>query len=184
MSEVTRILSVIERGDARAANELLPLLNHDLHWLAQQRMSRDPNMAPAQDQIRRMQRNDGEVARCFSGGHFFAAVAEALRRILVDNARLEVTPKPDVDTNTSNWPTFSVAAQEIVMLDEALTCLSGRDPAAAQLIQLRYFAGLSLEQAADTLGITVQAAEKMWRTARDWLLDRIQMQGGSRCRIG
>lgn len=184
MSEITRILSAIERGDARAANELLPLLNDDLHWLVKQRMIRAPSLAPTLDQSPRMQPSDGDIARHYSGGHFFAAVAEALRRILVDNARQEITARPDGATNASTRLAFSPAAQEIVMLDQALTLLSGKDPAAAQLIQLRYFAGISLEQAADTLGITTQAAEKTWRIARDWLLDRIQVHGGSRCRTG
>jgi ECF sigma factor len=179
MSEITRILSAIERGDARAANELLPLLNDDLHWLAKQRMVQEPNVMPAEDQAPGKQRSEGKNGSPYLGGHFFAAVAEALRRILVDNARQEIG-----ETNTSTRLTFSPAAQEIVMLDDALTVLSSKDPTAAQLIQLRYFADLSLEQAADTLGITTQAAEKTWRTARDWLLDRIQVHGGSRCRTG
>jgi RNA polymerase sigma factor (TIGR02999 family) len=184
MSEITRILSAIERGDARAASELLPLHNDDLHWLAKQRMIREPNPAPAPDQCQRMPRVDAENARPVPGGHFFAAAAEALRRILVDSARQEITPSQEGETNTHARLTFSPAAQDIVILDEALTLLARKDPAAAQLIQLRYFAGLSLEQAADTLGITAQIAETTWRSARDWLLDRIQVHGGSRCRTG
>ena len=163
----------------------LPLLSNDLHWLAEQRIVRQPTRAldepKAQAYEASVRRIDGEDARHWNGrGHFFAAAAEALRRILVDDARLEVTTKREGETASHSRIRSSPAANDIVRLDEALTLLGRNDPAAAQLIQLRYFAGLSLEQAADTLGISPHTAENTWRHARAWLLDRIQVHGDSR----
>jgi RNA polymerase sigma factor (TIGR02999 family) len=187
MSHVSRILRIIEKGDARAASELLPLLSDDLHWVARRRGLHARGRAPESGQIESSPNGApaSEPARqWFGGGHFYAAAAEALRRILVDHARQEAALDREIETGATTVQTPSPAAIDIVMLDEALSLLGRKDPLAAQLIQLRYFASLSSAQAADALGITVQDAENTWRAARAWLLDRIQVQGGAQCKKG
>jgi RNA polymerase sigma factor (TIGR02999 family) len=185
MSQVSRILRIIEKGDARAASELLPLLNDDLHWVARRRGLHTRERAPESARVENLPNGSpaGEFARqWFGGGHFYAAAAEALRRILVDHARQEAALERESDASAATAPIPSPAPIDIVMLDEALSLLGRKDPLAAQLIQLRYFASLSSAQAAEALGITAQDAEDTWRAARAWLLDRIQVQGGAQCK--
>jgi RNA polymerase sigma factor (TIGR02999 family) len=187
MSEITRILHAIEKGDVRAACELLPLLNDDLHWLASQRRAQTlagPAISAPIDESCSCEVDSEYSRRWRGGGHFYAAAAEALRRIVVDHARQGPALEPK---NATCFPTGrppDPAPDDIVKLDGALTLLARKDPIAAQLIQLRYFAGLSSAQAADALGITTKDAEQTWSAARDWLFDRIQVQGGAPCRNG
>ena len=174
---------MIELGDPNAANELLPLLYDELHKLAAQRMAREapgqtlqPTALVHEAYLRLI---DVDKAQHWnSKGHFFAAAAEAMRRILVENARRKASLKrggamvrEDLAEAELEAP---AVADDLVALDEALTLLNETDPLAAQLVQLRYFAGLTSEEAAETLGISARTADRTWAYARAWLLKRIQ----------
>src|SRR5712671_787870 len=184
MSELTLILAAIERGDPQAAERLLPLVYDELRKLAAQKMAQEsPGQtlqatALVHDVYLRLV--DVEKAQQWnSRGHFFAAAAEAMRRILVDQARRKNAdkrggqkrrvPLDDADLG------YASPADELLDLDEALTRLAGEDPQAARLIQLRYFAGLSIEDAAEAVGISRSTAYEHWSYARvrlKTLLDR------------
>ncbi len=186
MSEVTQILSAIEQGDPGAASQLLPLLYDELRKLAGQRMAKEaprqtlqPTALVHEAYIRLI---DGEQAQCWnSRGHFFAAAAEAMRRLLVENARRKACLKRGGGICREELPDADLAApvlaDDLVALDEALTQLDAADSIAAQLVQLRYFAGLTSEQAAETLGISLRTADRTWAYARAWLLKKIQANG-------
>jgi RNA polymerase sigma factor (TIGR02999 family) len=175
MSDVTRILSAIEQGDPHAAEQLLPLVYEELRKLATQNMAQE---APGQTlqatalvheaYVRLV--DDEKAEQWNSRGHFFAAAAEAMRRILVDQARRKRAdkrggqgrrvPLDDADLG------YASPADELLDIDEALTRLACEDPQAARLIQLRYFAGLSIEDAAEVVGIARSTAYEHWYYAR------------------
>lgn len=181
MSDVTRILNAIEGGDPRAADELLPLVYEELRLLAAQKLS---NERPGQTlqatalvheaYIRLVQDKDRGWDR---RGHFFAAAAEAMRRILVENARRKKSSKHGGDRRRIDLDGLDLAGQEtsgdLLALDEALTKLSETDPGAAELVKLRYFAGLTIEQAARLQGISRRTAVDHWAYARAWLRRQI-----------
>jgi RNA polymerase sigma factor (TIGR02999 family) len=194
MSDVTRILNAIEGGDPKAADELLPLVYEELRLLAAQKLS---NERPGQTlqatalvheaYIRLVQDEDRGWDR---RGHFFAAAAEAMRRILVENARRKKSSKHGGDrqridfdngalaVSRSSCPRFeggtpSTHFDDLLALDEALTKLSETDPGAAELVKLRYFAGLTIEQAARLQGISRRTAVDHWAYARAWLRRQI-----------
>jgi RNA polymerase sigma factor (TIGR02999 family) len=169
----------MEQGDARASEELLPLVYRELRRLAGQRLAREKPgqtlQATALVHEAYLRMVGGEEARRWNGrGHFFAAAAEAMRRILVDNARrkqaekhggrLERRDLKDVDIEA---PAPSV---DILALDEALARLEAEEPIQAELVKLRYFAGLSEEDAAGALGISRTTAQRYWRYAKAWLI--------------
>jgi RNA polymerase sigma factor (TIGR02999 family) len=175
MNDVTRILSAIEQGDPRAAEQLLPLVYEELRKLAAQKMAQE---APGQtlqatalvhEAYLRLV-DDAKAEQWNSRGHFFAAAAEAMRRILVDQARRKQAdkrggqgrrvPLDDADLG------YASPADELLDIDEALTRLAAEDPQAARLIQLRYFAGLSIEDAAEVVGISRSTAYENWSYAR------------------
>jgi RNA polymerase sigma factor (TIGR02999 family) len=182
MSDVTQILSAIERGDPQAAGQLLPLVYDELRRLAAQKLAQEKPgqtlQATALVHEAFVRLVGGEPDRSWQGrGHFFAAAAEAMRRILVDNARRKRSVKHGGGLVRHEVNAVQVAAPEtgedMVALDEALTKLAARDKLKADLVQLRFFAGLTLEQAANILGISPATADRYWAYARAWLHQEI-----------
>ncbi len=186
MTEVTRILSAIEQGDPHAADRLLPLVYDDLRQLAAQKMADEqpgqtlqPTALVHEAYLRLV--GAGGEQNWSHRGHFFAAAAEAMRRILVENARRKNRLKHGGDrTRILDYPERLAAPEtpeDLLALDEALTRLAVADPQAAQLVHLRYFAGLSREQAAEVLGISPRTADSWWAYARSWLLADLRGDG-------
>jgi RNA polymerase sigma factor (TIGR02999 family) len=183
MSEVTRILSAIERGDPHAAEQLLPLVYDELRKLAAQRLAQEkPGQtlqatALVHEAYLRLVGQDAEAAtaaRWQGRQHFFASAAEAMRRILIDNARRRRRDKRGggrlrIELN-EEIPAPPAQANDLLALDDAIEKLNGLDPEAAGVVKLRYFAGLSVEEAAQTLGISRANAYRHWTFARAWLL--------------
>ncbi len=185
MSEVTRILSAIEQGDPHAAEQLLPLVYDELRQLAAQKLAGEKpgqTLQPTALVHEAYLRLAGEGAEPHwdSRGHFFAAAAEAMRRILVEHARRKGALKRGGDLGRQDLEEVQLAAPEpqedLLALDEALNRLAVTDPAAASLVQLRYFAGLTLPEAAQALGISPRSAGRLWAYARAWL--RREIEGG------
>jgi RNA polymerase sigma factor (TIGR02999 family) len=177
MSEVTRILSAIEQGDPHAAAQLLPLVYDELRKLAAQKLAQErPGQtlqatALVHEAYVRLVDVD-QVQPWSSRGHFFAAAAEAMRRILVDNARRKRRPKHGGDRRRVELDeALSVAGprEDVLALDEALRRFAEEEPAKAELVKLRYFGGLSLDEAAACLGISPATAKRSWAVARAWL---------------
>jgi RNA polymerase sigma factor (TIGR02999 family) len=178
MSEVTHILNAIEQGDPSAAEQLLPLVYDELRKLAAQKLAQEKPgqtlQATALVHEAYLRLVDVEQAQHFnSRGHFFAAAAEAMRRILVENARRKQAAKHGGGGNRVNLEeAICLAVQpddDLLALDEALTRLSQEDPVKADLVKLRYFAGLTVEQAAEALGISRATADRYWAYAKVWL---------------
>ncbi|MBS0263756.1 MAG: sigma-70 family RNA polymerase sigma factor [Planctomycetes bacterium] len=178
MTDVTQILRRIEQGDPTAAPELLPLVYNELRRLAGQRMSHEPPgqtlqaTALVHEAYLRLVDRD-QAQRWESRGHFFAAAAESMRRILVESARRRRRLKRGGDlqqVELSEVPEISTEIHEdLVALDAALERLQKVDPAAVQLVQLRYFAGLPIPEIATVLGISPRTADRQWAFARAWL---------------
>ncbi len=177
MSNVTRILSAIEQGDAQAADELLPLIYEELRLLAAQKMSQESLGQTLQATalvheayIRLVGSKDGNWN---SRGHFFAAAAEAMRRILIENARRRRSRKHGGDRRRVDIDNVELgiegSSDDLIVLDEALEKLSKKDKVKADLVKLRYFAGLTCAQAAKMLGISRSTANEHWAYARAWL---------------
>jgi RNA polymerase sigma factor (TIGR02999 family) len=186
MSDVTSLLDAIQSGDPEAPAQLLPLVYNELRRLAAHRLARE---APGQtlDATALVHeaylRLVGEQARKHwdGRGHFFAAAAEAMRRILVENARRKRSLKRGGALVRRELDEAELMAPEpredLLALDEALTELAATDRAAADLVQLRYFGGLSVADAAKVLGLSVRSAERIWTYTRVWLLERVQNAG-------
>jgi RNA polymerase sigma factor (TIGR02999 family) len=185
MTDVTQILSAIEQGDPHAADQLLPLVYHELRQLAAEKLAQErPGQtlqATALVHEAYLRLVDVEQSPHWnSRGHFFAAAAEAMRRILVEAARRKQSRKHGgqrrrVDLDQAE----AVAAappDDLLALDEALERLSQHDPVAGKLVQLRYFAALSIEQAAEVLSLSTATAYRHWTFARAWL--HAQLAGG------
>ena len=182
MTDVTRILSAIEQGDPRAAEQLLPLVYDELRRLAAQKLAHEnPGQtlqATALVHEAYLRLVDTERAQFWnSRGHFFAAAAEAMRRILVDQARRKQADMHGGGRLRVDFPEDLAApearAEDLVALDEALSRLERHDPDAARLVKLRYFAGLSHQDAAEALGISRGAADRLWALARAWLFRQL-----------
>jgi len=182
MTEVTRILTAIEEGDPRAADQLLPLVYDELRKLAAKKLSHEtPGQtleATALVHEAYLRLVDTEkVKRWNSRGHFFAAAAEAMRNILVDNARRKRRFKHGGDRQRirlgDDLPGRPANADQVLALDDALRRLAGQDPEAAAIVKLRYFAGLSVEDAAQAVGISRAGAYRHWTFARAWLLEEL-----------
>jgi RNA polymerase sigma factor (TIGR02999 family) len=177
MHEVTRILSAIEHGDPHAADELLPLVYDELRKLAAQKLAQEKPgqtlQATALVHEAYLRLVDTDKAPHWNGrGHFFAAAAEAMRRIVIDNARRKRRPKYGGDRKRVELEgTLSIAdgQGDMLALDDALTQLAAEEPAKAELVKLRYFGGLTLEEAAGCLGISLATAKRYWAVARAWL---------------
>jgi RNA polymerase sigma factor (TIGR02999 family) len=184
MTDVTRILSDIERGDPCAAEHLLPLVYDELRKLAARRLAREkPGQtlqptALVHEAYLRLVDSDA-IRRWDSRAHFFAAAAEAMRRILVDHARHKTSAKAGggrrrVDMDEVE-PAIEGPRVDLLALDEALAALEAKDPRKAALVKLRFFAGLTNQQAADALGVSASTADNDWAYAKTWL--RLAMGG-------
>jgi RNA polymerase sigma factor (TIGR02999 family) len=178
MSEVTLLLDAAAAGDRRAAAELLPLVYDELRKLAAAPMASEsphhtlqPTALVHEAYLRLVGSRD--EARWDSRGHFFAAAAEAMRRILVDAARRKRREKHGGDRNRMDLEAVALATpdpcHDLIALDAALTRLKAEDPQAARLVELRHFAGLSVAEAVRTLGISPRTADRVWAFARAWL---------------
>jgi RNA polymerase sigma factor (TIGR02999 family) len=186
MSDVTRILSAIEQGDAQAAAQLLPLVYDELRNLASAKLAQEkPGQtlqatALVHEAYLRLVQTE-PVQRWDSRGHFFAAAAEAMRRILVERARHRQSQKAGGGRERIELaevePVIECPGDNILALHEALEQLEQKDPRKAELVKLRFFAGLTNEQAAEALGISVSTADNDWAYARAWL--RLQMAAES-----
>ena len=181
MKDVTRILDAIAEGKPEAAGRLLPLVYEELRRLAAQKLALEKGQQTLQATAlvhEAYVRLVGAGERHWdSRGHFFAAAAQAMRRILVDNARRKRSRKRGGDLVRHDVADIQLAAPEphkdLLALDEALTKLAARDKLKAELIQLRYFAGLTMDQAAQLLGISPATADRYWAYARAWLHQEI-----------
>ena len=186
MSDVTHILSVIEQGDPSAASQLLPLVYDELRRLAAQKMAQEnPGQtleATALVHEAYLRLVDQEQAQHWnSRGHFFAAAAEAMRRILIERARGKAREKRGGDWQRVDFEkldvTTSVSPEQLVALDDALVRLAALDHLAGELVKLRYFAGLPLDQAAVALGVSTATAYRHWAYARAWLRTELLKDG-------
>jgi RNA polymerase sigma factor (TIGR02999 family) len=187
MSEVTRILSAIEEGDPRAAEQLLPLVYDELRKLAGLKLAQEKPgqtlQATALVHEAYLRLVDADQAQQWnSRGHFFGAAAEAMRRILVDNARRKQSQKHGGGRQRVDFDDLAGAASdrsdEVLSIDEALVGLAAADPQAEKLVKLRYFAGLTIPQAAEALGISPRSADFLWAYSRAWLLRFLGADGG------
>lgn len=188
MSDVTRILSAIDQGDRHLAAQLLPLVYEQLRNLAAKQLAEErPGQtlqatALVHEAYLRLV-GPADADRWKDRGHFFAAAAEAMRHILVDNARRKQREKHGgrcqrVELDEA-VPALPAAAEDLVALDEALTRLATEDAEAAALVQLRYFAGLSVDEAAQSLGMSRRTAYRHSRFARAWLLNELATEESS-----
>jgi RNA polymerase sigma factor (TIGR02999 family) len=178
MSDVTQILSQIEHGNAAAADQLLPLVYDELRKLAAAKLSREkpgqtlqPTMLVHEAYVRLV---DVDEPQHWNGrGHFFGAAGEAMRRIIVENARRKQSQRRGgdrarVDLDAVN-PAAKIRDAEVLELDEALGRLEDRWPDKAQLVKLRYFAGMTIPEAAAAVGISRATAERQWTFSKAWL---------------
>jgi RNA polymerase sigma factor (TIGR02999 family) len=186
MSEVTQILNAIEQGDPHAAEQLLPLVYEELRKFAAQKLAQEKPgqtlQATALVHEAYVRLVDGDKHRHWnSRGHFFAAAAEAMRRILVDNARRKGRLKRSHGGTRIELDNLDISAPEapddLLDLDEALTQLAAVDPRSAELVKLRYFAGLTVKQAAKAMHLSPRTADFLWAYARAWLLQKMQGEG-------
>jgi RNA polymerase sigma factor (TIGR02999 family) len=186
MNEVTRILSAIDAGDAKAAGQLLPLVYDELRKLAAVRLAHeapghtlDATALVHEAYLRLV--GSADAARWASRGHFFAAAATAMRRILIERARRKQRISHGGGRRRQDLHPDLAAApapdDDLLALDAALAKLTERDPVKARLVELRYFAGLTGDQAAQVLGISPKTADRYWVYARAWI--RREMEGGA-----
>jgi RNA polymerase sigma factor (TIGR02999 family) len=182
LNDVTRILTAVEQGDPAAAEKLLPLIYEELRRLASDRVKHEPPghtlQATALVHEAYLRLVGGDVPQHWNGrGHFFAAAAEAMRRILIDSARRKQRHKHGGlherveldDVQLAGAPGVDSAVVDVLALDEALAKLAQLDPVKAELVKLRYFAGLTSDQAAEVLGLSPATADRYWAFARAWL---------------
>jgi RNA polymerase sigma factor (TIGR02999 family) len=181
MNEVTRVLSAVERGDPQAAARLLPLVYEELRRLAARKLAGEkaghtlqPTALVHEAYLRLV---GGESGRNWGGRtHFFAAAAEAMRRILVESARRKASLKRGGDHDRQPLDEAGVPLgrppEELLAIHDALDTLAATDPRAAELVKLRYFAGFTLDEAAEALGISPRTADNLWAYARAWLFAR------------
>ena len=189
MADITHILSAIEQGDPSAAEQLLPLVYDELRQLAAQRLAQEKPgqtlQATALVHEAYLRLVDTEKAQAWnSRGHFFAAAAEAMRRIVVDRARHKKSIKAGGQLARQHLDALEIALPEVpedlLALDEALNKLAATDSKAAELVHLRFFAGQPLPEVAQLLGISPRTADRLWAYARAWLHQEIQGTGQPR----
>ncbi len=182
-SDVTHILSQIESGDPSAAEQLLPLVYNELRKLAGSRMAQESPEQTLQATglvheayLRLVEAPGGQHWN--SRGHFFAAAAEAMRRILVDQARRKCGPRMGGGWQRQQMPLDTiertVVPEQVLDVDEALQKLAAENPSVASLVELRFFGGLSLEEAAVALGISTRTAHRHWVYAKAWLIEELR----------
>jgi RNA polymerase sigma factor (TIGR02999 family) len=182
MSDVTQVLNAIAQGDPHAAAQLLPLVYDELRRLAAQKMVHEksgqtlqPTALVHEAYLRLVDR--GGEQHWDNRGHFFAAAAEAMRRILVENARRKRSQKQGGELRRQDAEEVQLAAPEpvedLLALDEALNKLAKKDQLKAELVQLRYFAGMTIEEAANVLNISTATAKRFWTYTRAWLYQEI-----------
>ena len=187
MSDVTRILSAIEQGDPHAAEQLLPLVYQELRTLAAQKLAQEKSgqtlqaTALVHEAYLRLVESErrGSSPPAWTGrGHFFAAAAEAMRRILVDAARSKDTLKRGTGRKRQLLDEASLVAppldEDILAVNEALDRLAATDSEAAELVKLRFFVGFTAEQAAEAMGISARSADRIWGYARAFLLKQLK----------
>ena len=184
MSDVTQILERVEKGDGKAAEELLPLVYEELRKLAAHKMAQEapgntlhtlqPTALVHEAWLRLV---GGGPSHWNSRGHFFSAAAETMRRILIEAARRKQSQqrgghleRQELDENTL---VLDRPAEEILAVNEALEKLTSQDPVAADLVKLRYFAGMTLPEVAEALGMSPRTADRVWAYARSWLREEI-----------
>jgi RNA polymerase sigma factor (TIGR02999 family) len=186
MSEVTRILSAIEQGDPRASEELLPLVYEELRQLAAQKMAQEAPgqtlQATALVHEAYLRLVDRDQMQCWDGrGHFFAAAAEAMRRILVESARRRQSLRRGGGRQRQELAEVDLRVEppqaDVLALDEALEKLARFEPQAAEVVKLRVFAGLTIDQTAQQLGTSSRSAKRNWAYARAWLRREIHEVG-------
>jgi RNA polymerase sigma factor (TIGR02999 family) len=178
MNEVTHILSAVQEDDLHSASRLWPLVYEELRRLAAQQLAREPGgqtlqpTALVHEAYFRLVGAGGDQ-HWDNRGHFFAAAAEAMRRLLIDNARRKRRPKHGGDRRRVDAdvaaPQREMPPEDLLALDEALEKLAKEEPAKAELVKLRFFAGLTMPEAAEALGISLATAERHWTYARTWL---------------
>lgn len=182
MTELTNLLQAAQQGDARAADQILPRVYQELRKLAAQKLARerpgqtlDATALVHEAYLRLV--GKGDQPRWDGRNHFFAAAAEAMRRILIENARRKQGPQRGGDWQRVDVEldalTASARPEDLLALDEALTALNEASPVRAELVKLRFFAGLTVPEAAEVLGISVATAERYWTYARTWLFARL-----------
>jgi RNA polymerase sigma factor (TIGR02999 family) len=184
MSDVTQVLEAMRAGDAHAAERLLVLLYDDLRRLAAQKLAGEkPGQtlnatALVHEVYLRLLPHEGGCAAWQTRGHFFAAAAEAMRRVLIERARQKAALKRGGSAGRVPLNETLLAApdetEHLLEVDEALVALQEHDPRAAQLVKLRYYAGLGHQEAAEALGISRGAADRLWAVARAWLYRRLK----------
>jgi RNA polymerase sigma factor (TIGR02999 family) len=185
MSDVTRILDAIQRGDTRAVDELLPLVYRELRQLASQKMANEPPgqtlqpTALVHEAWLRLVDSEGQ-AQFENRAHFFGAAAEAMRRIIIENARRKRALRHGGGQQRIDLNEVDLAAaapdDELLALNDALDKLAAQEKQKAELVKLRYFAGMSFEEVAEILGISVPTANRWWAFARAWLFKEIMKQ--------
>ena len=182
VSDVTRLLGALQRGDRQAEDELLPLVYAELRQLARAKMAREQPghtlqaTALVHEAWLRLGQQPFE-----NRAHFFSAAAEAMRRILIDRARRKLAAKHGAGAEHVDVHDLEIAAptakdDELLAVHEALDALAAHDPRKAELVKLRYFAGLTIDEAADVLGISTPTAKRDWTYARAWLFREIGSQ--------
>jgi RNA polymerase sigma factor (TIGR02999 family) len=186
VTEITRVLSAIEQGDDQAAERLLPLIYEELRRYAVGQMVHEKpgqTLSPTalvHEAYLRLVGPEREV-HFASRGHFFAAAAEAMRRILVDNARRKQRPKHGGDRRRVEWdaanPIAAAQSDDLLALNDALDRLEHEEPKKAALVKLRFFAGLTMPEAAASMGISLATAERYWTYARTWLYAELKGSG-------
>jgi RNA polymerase sigma factor (TIGR02999 family) len=183
VSDVTQMLAAIEQGDAKAADKLLPLVYEELRKLAAHRMAHEAagqTLQPTALVHEAWMRLVGEVNPKFENrAHFFAAAAEAMRRILIDNARRKRALRHGggqqrVDLQQVELPSAADQDDQLLAVNEALDKLAAQNKVEAELVKLRYFVGMTLEEAADVLGISARTADNYWAHARAWLFRELK----------
>ncbi len=186
VSDVTRVLAAIEQGDANAADQLLPLVYEELRKLAASKMAREapgqtlqPTALVHEAWLRLGVTEDAKFA---NRAHFFAAAAEAMRRILIDKARRKRALRHGGGQERVEFENLAVAApgddDQLLAVNDALDKLAAQSKSEAELVKLRYFVGMTLEEAADALGISARTADNYWAHARAWLFHELKAQKG------
>ncbi len=187
--QVTQLLNAADTGDSKASEAILPLVYDELRFLAQQRLAREPGgqtLQPTALVHEAYLRISGEREVRWEGrGHFFAAAAEAMRRILIERARRYATEKHGgnrrrrpLDEKMVATGSMEDSAGQLLELDEAMTRLEQRDPRKAQVVMFRYYAGLSIEQTAVAMALSPATVKNEWRFARAWLHSEMGGNGG------